>query len=111
MIVHDRLMLAWLAILFVTPVTSGPLLDIKRDIYSGSCSGGAEMSLRLYGAVIIRDTQSEWWFWNCFEGSNHGLVQALFRNFPWGLRKTTRNISQDSRCPVWDSNTVPRIRS
>jgi hypothetical protein len=42
------------------------------------------------------------WFW-----FDHGCYRSIYLE---GLRKTTRNLNQDSRCPQWDSNGASLIR-
>jgi hypothetical protein len=45
---------------------------------------------------------NEWSVGKDLEGSGNDLIEVLFRHLPEGLRKTTTNLSQNSRWPGVD---------
>jgi hypothetical protein len=52
-------------------------------------------------------TISDCWIGKDVEGNGHDLIKVLSQHVPWETGKTTKNRSQDSWCPSWDSNRAP----
>jgi hypothetical protein len=54
----------------------------------------------------------KWWIEKDLEGSNHSLILRYYASIHLeGLRKTTENLSQDSRSPVLDLNPRPNYEA
>jgi hypothetical protein len=62
---------------------------------------------RLYN--VRWEDDREQWTGKDVEGSGHGLISGTFPAFAWGggLRRITKNLSQDSRSPGRDLNPGP----
>jgi hypothetical protein len=57
-----------------------------------------------YNEMVI----SEWWIWKDVEKKGRGLILSYYPGIYFeGLRKITKNLSQDSRSPGRDLNPEP----